>query len=238
MVVFCILGRCIAHRNTLCVNNQNPMSEFKPNCKIYIIESQSDSDILIGRSEGKSLSSALELSNINCQYFQVINEDMLDKSFDLIIQDINQLKLKGLIIPFIHFSAHGNEDGIGLSNNDFLHWEVLRSKIDKINSEVGKFNLPDLDKLERSRLHLCFSVCNGFHASKIQGDYKENKYTLLIGPTKEVDWSDSLLAFTTLYHQIFHKGVKAVPAVRNMNLAAGLDNVFQLSPGYGNNFTE
>jgi hypothetical protein len=213
------------------------MNKFKKNCKIYIIESQSDVDILVGRSEGKTLSLGLELAGISNQYFQVINEDMLDKCLDFITEDIKNLKSNGLAIPFLHFSAHGNKMGIGLSNNDFLDWNNLRLKIDSLNSKIQKIVFQN-DSIERSILHLCFSVCNGFHAAEIQGDIKENKYTFIIGPVEEVDWSDSLLAFMTFYHQIIHKDTKAITAVKNMNTAARLENIFQLSSGYGNMFTE
>lgn len=213
------------------------MSKFKKNCKIYIIESQSDDDILYGRSEGKTLSSGLELAGINNQYFQVINEKMLDQCLEAIAEDILKLK-PDLFAPFLHFSAHGNEFGIGLSNDDFIDWGNLREKIDSVNSKIGKVKLPKAPKLERSVLSLCFSVCEGFCATQIQGDFKENKYISLIGPTEAVDWSDSLLAYMTFYHQVFHKSAKAVTAVRIMNSAAGLDDIFKISPGYGNRFTE
>ena len=37
--------------------------------KVYIVESPSDRDLLQGRTEGKALSSALELSEIPLEYF-------------------------------------------------------------------------------------------------------------------------------------------------------------------------
>lgn len=203
--------------------------------KIYIIESQSDRDILHKRTEGKALSSGLELANINHEYYQVISKKTLNECFDLIIKDILTNKPKGVdaIIPYLHFSAHGNEDGIGLTNGDFIDWNMLRDKFDYLNSKIGMVKTdPNDPKSEISILHVCLSVCKGFYGKVIQGSLNESKYVVLIGPVEAVDWSDSLIAFMTFYHNIIYKGYKQKESVKRMNLAAGLNEIFQESLGY------
>tara|TARA_R110001592_G_C12867817_1_gene723458 strand:+ start:71 stop:718 length:648 start_codon:yes stop_codon:yes gene_type:complete len=210
------------------------MTNLKKTVKIYIIESQSDRDILHKRTEGKALSSGLELAGINHNYFQVINKKMLDECFEIIIADIIACRRNGMFAPYFHFSAHGNEQGIGLTNGDFLDWNNLREKIDYINSKLTMIRPnPENPSFEISFLNICFSVCKGFYGHKIQGKLKENKYTSLIGPIDAVDWSDSLIAFMTFYHNIIHKKNKARQSVEKMNLAAGLNNIFKISMGYG-----
>jgi hypothetical protein len=210
------------------------MGNLKRTIKIYIIESQSDMDILHKRTEGKTLSSGLELAGINHEYFQVINEKMLDECFEIIITDVLAKRPSGMVAPYLHFSAHGNEQGIGLSNGDFLNWHLLRDKLDYINLKLDMIRpYPENPDFGISFLNICFSVCKGFYGTEIQGDLKENKYTSLIGPVEAVDWSDSLIAYMTLYHNIIHKRIGALKAVEKMNLAAGLDNIFQISMGYG-----
>jgi hypothetical protein len=212
------------------------MSKFIKHIKVYVIEYQSDEDILENRNEGKTLSSGLELAGINNQYFQVINERILDICLDIISDDILELrKSNDVILPFLHFSAHGNETGLGLSNGDFLDWNDLRVKIDRVNSIIGKFKLDGIT-VEFSYLHLCFSVCKGFYSKNIQGKLEENKYFFTVGPIDAVNWSDSLIAFMTFYHHIFHGKSKALIAVKNMNTAAGLNDIFKISSGYGGSF--
>lgn len=210
------------------------MVDFTKICKIYIIESQDPKDILEKRTEGKALSAGLELAGIANQYFQVINDDCFTECIEIIAQDINNLKQDGLVAPYIHTSAHGNEDGIVLTSGEFISWEDFTKKVERLNVLTGKIQpIPDKPHIEVSPINYCFSTCKGHNAYKIQGKAKENKFSSIIGPTDSVEWSDSLLAFMTFYHQIFYKRVKAIKAIEIMNIAAGLDNIFRIELGIG-----
>lgn len=210
------------------------MIDIRKISKIYIIESQSPNDILRNRTEGKALSASLDLAEIANQYFQVINDECLNHCLEIICEDINSLKDKDLVAPFIHISAHGNEDGFALTSGEFIDWATFSVKVDRINELVGKLQIfPDKPHIKISLLNYCFSTCKGYNAIKLQGESKENKFSSIIGPIESVDWSDSLLAFMSLYHQIFYKTQKASKAVEIMNTTTGLDNVFKISMGYG-----
>ena len=67
----------------------------------------------------------------------------------------------------------------------------------------------------------------------MQKDQKYSIYATLVGPNQEVDWADSLVAFVVYYHAVFHKKQTAKDAVALMNNAAGLENVFGHSLGFG-----
>jgi hypothetical protein len=202
--------------------------------KIYIIESQSPNDILRNKTEGKALSASLDLAEIPNHHFQVIDYKCLNQCIEFVCEDINSLKGKGLVAPYIHISAHGNEKGIGLTSGEFIEWAAFALKVDRINELIGKLpKTPKKNPIEISPMNYCFSTCKGYNAFKIQGEALENKFSSIIGPTESVDWSDSLLAFMSLYHQIFYKKQKAIKAVEIMNTTAGLDNVFKIAMGYG-----
>jgi hypothetical protein len=210
------------------------MIDLRKIAKIYIIESQRDSDILVNRTEGKALSASLDLAEIPNKYYQVVSEKMLDECLSLITKEIIELrKTNSLVAPYLHFSTHGNEDGIMLTDKTFINWESLSSYIDYMNSKIGFMKHPNRPDFQISLLNLCFSVCQGYNAKKIQGDSEDNKYVFIIGPTTSVDWSDSLIAFLTFYHQVFYKQKKAKEALLQMNKAAGLDDIFNISTGKG-----
>lgn len=210
------------------------MIDFTKICKIYIIESQSPNDILRNRTEGKALSASLDLAEIANHYFQVINHDCFDQCIETICEDINSLKGKDLVAPYIHISAHGNEDGFVLTSGEFIDWATFSLKVDRINDLTGKIQIiPEKPHIQISPMNYCFSTCKGYNAFKLQGEAQENKFSSIIGPTESVDWSDSLLAFMSLYHQIFYKRQRAIKAVEIMNATAGLDNVFKISMGFG-----
>lgn len=210
------------------------MIDIRKISKIYIIESQSPNDILRNRTEGKALSASLDLAEIANQYFQVINDECLNHCLELICEDINSLKDKDLVAPFIHISAHGNEDGFALTSGEFIDWASFSLKVDKINELIGKIQInPEKPYIQISLMNFCFSTCKGYNAFKLQGEDKENKFSSIIGPTESVDWADSLLAFMSFYHQIFYKKQNMTKAVEIMNTTAGLDSVFKISMGYG-----
>ena len=210
------------------------MADLRKNVKIYIIESQKDSDILNKRTEGKALSASLDLSQIENQYYQVVTIEMLEECIKQICIDISFNRLRELAIPYLHFSAHGNEEGIVLTDKTFIDWNKMRLYIDSINLNIGFIKpKPENPKLILSILNLCFSTCKGIFARNIQGDLPDNKYVCIVGPNDAVDWSDSLIAFSTFYHQVFYKHKCGNDAIKNMNFAAGLDNIFQISMGAG-----
>lgn len=210
------------------------MRDFTKICKIYIIESQSPEDILVNRTEGRALSAGLDLSGIANKYYQVIDEDCLDKCLLEIAANINNLKQNDLVAPYIHISAHGNEDGFVLTGGEFINWNMFREKIDLLNELTGKIQpIPEKPHIQISPINYCFSTCKGFNAHKIQGDINENKFSSIIGPSELVDWSDSLIAFMTFYHQIFYKKNRAKNAVKIMNISAGLENIFKIKIGFG-----
>ena len=73
------------------------MSDYRENCKIYIIESQKDSDILNKRTEGKALSATLDLAHIPNMYYQVVTVEMLEECFKQICLDISYYRFEGLV---------------------------------------------------------------------------------------------------------------------------------------------
>ena len=208
------------------------LKDFTQIGKVYILESPSERDISEGRKEGLALSSSLSLAKIKNQYFDVANLDMIAEVFDYIGDDINRLKPTGLVAPFIHFSCHGDDDGIILTTNQHVSWDDLRGIIGRLNSIIGRVTPdPSIPHVQISPMNYSFSSCRGFNGIRIQEGYWENMYFTLIGPTEDIAWTDSVVAFITFYHQVFCKKTPSDKAVEIMNIAAGVDNVFQLTPG-------
>lgn len=204
------------------------MNRLKRMCKIYIIESQSPQDILDKRMEGIALSNSLNLAGVKNDYYQIVNFQTFERCLSLICKDILENKNNKLIAPYIHISAHGDKNGIYLTNNDFLSWEYLSQKTNEINNIIGR-----VERHNISIINYCFSTCEGYYAYKMQDYFEDNLYTATIGPIEKVDWSDSLIAYITFYHQVFYKAKKAIHAIEIMNNAAGLNDIFKVSTGNG-----
>ena len=185
--------------------------------------------------EGKALYESMRLAGCDVKYMLVASKEEFIKAIDFVIHDFNQKKGKWATMPFIHISAHGDEDGIGLTSEERFYWYDFKIQIDKINSEIGF--VPHFTQYSKfvSRIVLCFSSCRGFNGFKIWDKENICPFQSLVGPTVDLTWSDALTAFITFYHLVNVKERSFSEAVVQMNLSAGLSEEFQLyvSPEIG-----
>lgn len=200
------------------MSSMDPKDHFR--FKVYIIESPSQKDISDSREEGPALFHALKLANIDVEQYKVFNLNDLTTALANIGWDPKKDKNGLWIIPVIHFSLHGNQNEIGLTSGESLTWGELARKLKPIND--SRFSL----------LTICMSVCKGAYAHKMAHQYEINTpYAALVGPKINIDWSDSLTAFITLYHHITQKYTPLYEAVDIMNIAAGLRDEFRCFSG-------
>ena len=202
--------------------------------KVYIIESPNAQDILDKRKEGSALSEMLSLADIPNVYYSVADIDTLSQVFKRIAADISRPEHKlGSVI--LHFSMHGNEDGIGLTSGEFLEWRELYQSIKSFNDSIGYGEVNWAPGKKYGFANLSFSVCHGFNAIAMKQFGEASPYITVLGPTRDVEWSDSLIAFATFYHLTIHKDANWKEAVVLMNYAsgAGEEVVFKLQVAEG-----
>jgi hypothetical protein len=203
--------------------------------RVYIIESPSDDDLQVERTEGKALFESLKLADCDAIYRLVKTKKEFDFAIEFIVEDFFNKKGKFSAMPFIHISAHGDKGGIQLTSNELVPWSDFRTHLDKINTAIGF--VPHFTNYSNniSRIVLCFSACKGFNAFKIWNKTNHCPYQSVIGPIVDVDWSDCLTAFITFYHLTNFKEKSFEEAVRQMNLSAGLIDDFKcfVSPEVG-----
>jgi len=201
--------------------------------KVYIIESPSAVNILENVYEGKPLSNILNMSGIQNEHFLVINRKVLASVFEKIIDDAYNSATP--IMPYIHISAHGSDDGFKLADDDLIEWKVFKEYLDTINTsqKLGYFT-PTGSSLLCSPITLCMSVCNGINGMKMCNESGISPYAVLIGPTESVHWADALIAFSTFYHLCIFKDKRGDEVVVQMNDASGLDKIFKFN--FGNEF--
>lgn len=206
---------------------------------VYIIESTSLEDIQDGRSEGEALSAALRLGGISSEFYKIEDQEGLNDCFKNIGVETNKRKKQKkediISIPHIHFSAHGNQDGLALTNNFFIPWAGLKILLLGLGKATGYIGPSGY-----CLFLVTFSTCNGAYAKKMfkikspedwvkkMFNGKEPRPCIgVVGPNETVEWSDSLTAFITFYHLNLIKSIPAQDAVKIMNKAAGLNGVFE-----------
>jgi hypothetical protein len=192
----------------------------KTSHRVYIIESPSQQDVQEKRKEGLALNQALDLADVPNLLFNVKDKQALQRVFEVAVLDVQHTKDRIGSINF-HFSMHGSSKGIRLTSDEFLTWRELYDLIKAFNDKIGYAEAHWAPGRKYSFANLHFSVCQGYEAVEMAQYGEESPFTTLLGPTRDVEWSDSLVAFVTYYHLTIHKQYGFKEAVRVMNYASG-----------------
>jgi hypothetical protein len=194
---------------------------------VHIIESPSPADIARGRCEGEALSAALRLAETANQYHRV---DSLHSLKECIVRIAGATKPHTapeqtetvVSVPHLHFSSHGNANGIGLTNGDFVDWKAMRELL------LGFAGLTGLISPRGFGLFpVLFSTCNGASAREMFTEGPPYPCMYIVGPNETVPWSAALTAYVVYYHLNLVRHTPAQSIVAIMNQAAGLGTVFQ-----------
>lgn len=199
--------------------------------KIYLIESQSINDINSGRTEVAALSEMLKLTGVSNLVFSPQNLQSLKKCFSEIAKDAKPNQGEYAVIH-IHFSMHGSELGIELTSEQTITWKEFYEILKPFNDKLGYVPHP---AFKLAPIILTFSVCKGSYAKQMLSYCPQNEspFYYLIGPNCDVEWVDSLVAFTVFYHNTLQKNAPPDKAVHQMNNSAQLVDAFQLVTGNG-----
>lgn len=174
---------------------------------VYIIESPSGIDIYHRRSEGEILSQALSLAGIPFAHKTAVNLEAFIASLTIGLGEYLK-EQTGDLLPAIHISAHGNEKGIQLTSKEIVGWDRLRNLIMPIN------------KILNGKLLLCISSCGGFSACRMAMSEGELPFVAVVGHFGKPTWSDTAIAYVTLYH-LLGKKYSVKQAVEAMRVASG-----------------
>jgi hypothetical protein len=183
---------------------------------VHIIESPSDLDLLQDRKQGGALGEALRLAEIPHSYNLVTTHD----SFKMALHDglIQAMKYEPNKSPILHFTMHGDERGIELTDKTYLSWDEIREFILPIYQALGE-------------LLICMSSCKGSSAFKMAKSKYDIPFLFLLGNNDLVSWSDATVAYITFYHLIFKLGIENIrDHVEVMKMASGNDK-FELWGG-------
>lgn len=175
---------------------------------VFVIESPSAVDLYHRRSEGDLVRQAVELNGISCVHKTAISMTAFDACLKIGLSEAMQA-LPGFI-PVLHISAHGDTEGIQLSDGYVLNWGSLKEHLRPINQALG------------GSLIVCMSSCEGYMGVRM-AMYPEDPqlpYYALIGCGSKPTWAETAVAFSTFYHQL-SRGEHITVAVDAMRIASG-----------------
>lgn len=180
---------------------------------VFVIESPSAPDLYHRRSEGDIVRQAVELNGIRCVVKTAISLTAFDACLKLGLSEA-MASLPGYI-PLLHISAHGDINGIQLSDGHVMPWAELKDHLRPVNAALG------------GSLVVCMSSCEGYSGIKMAMHPEESDlpYFALIGCGTQPTWGETAVAYATFYHQLC-RGEYIAEAVSAMRVASGNQQFF------------
>lgn len=160
--------------------------------QVYIIESRSADDHWDNRHEGRSLQEVLRMEGVDSSYREVISVGYLERA----LKEASRPSTR-----YVHFSCHGDEDGIVLTDGTELSWR-----------QFDRLAWPHLKDVV-----LVFSACSvGAGVAELFTRHK-TFCRAIIAPKKVIYWPEGLAAFTAFYHLAMSTDTTAEEDIRVMN---------------------
>lgn len=178
----------------------NP-NAYRPRGRIIVIESPDPMDLLQGRSEAQTLTTACRIVGYEtaaftirssrefaetCQYIATITKDHDDAG-------VNQLPI------FVHISCHGNDGGLAFGA-DFLTWDEI---VVAIRSLCAMTDYP-------AGCVLSVSACGAGQqkiSTGLSAAFKKDRaikppHYLFVTDSDGVGWDDATVGWLALYHRL------------------------------------
>lgn len=164
--------------------------------KVFIIESPSPNDLLEARNERNSLVNMCKMFNYQASSFFTYSKE----DFETIIKYLCNVNLDTNEILCLHISCHGNTGGICIGA-DFINWlEVTQLLLPVFNNKkIGKQTFIVISSCGASGQEITHVV-----NSKSEGSRKKLNCPsyIFVSSEETVQWDDSLLCWSILYHQL------------------------------------
>lgn len=182
---------------------------------VYVVESPSSVDIYHNRKESQFISEAAKLNMMPCVCRTAINKKAFEASFIIGLKEAYQ-GYKDLL-PIIHISCHGNNEGIQLSSNEVISWNELKNILKPINRAFNGLLIVSL------------SCCEGYSGIRMAMNISENDldypFFALIGNGSKPTWAETSIAYATLYHHL-NRGHNLYKSADAMNIASDRNDFF------------
>lgn len=163
---------------------------------VFIAESVSDEDFYERRADGHAANEVLKLRGQRTEYRVVITEELLKRAIEEAVEG-------GFDV--FHFSSHGNDEGVSLTDRTWLSW--LR-----FARLIKPFADPDR--------HLVVSSCQGGHAGLTKALEKTGAvFATVFGSTAPaVHFTESCLAWSILYNRLADHGYERAQLKKTLDV--------------------
>lgn len=174
---------------------------------VYIVESLRPNDEGNGRFEGIFLSHLLRLHGKNPQYRYVRTKG----EFETAIRRFGESRYR-----YLHISAHGDPDGIRLTNQDDVDVEDLAEMLEPyMKGRRLFFSSCEVASERLAREVIPFTLC-----------------TSVVGPTERIDFHDSAVVWATIYHLVFSEDSQVITRANLLEKLKKACDLFEVEFAY------
>ena len=152
------------------------MERVKHNFAVFILESEGASDLVDRRSEGEGLERLLPLMEYKC----VLRKADCRAAF---LNHLEVFSRSGCEI--LHISCHGNTQGLGLTNGDFVTWVELFAALKKTNVPFI-LNLSSCEATGQDELIKLFNS-------------SDDRPFMIAGSSESLTWDEAFIAWGLIY---------------------------------------
>lgn len=172
---------------------------------VYIIESPSPEDLYLNINEGEILLKTLPLLGITTIKNITVNSNLFEKA---LTENIFTISENFRRVPVLHISAHGDKNGLSLTDGSIVSWEKLKEYLNPINQGY------------KDILIVCLSACESWAGCEMAMCSGTRPFFYLIGSIGTPTWRETVVGFTVFYN-LLTKQQKFVDIINTMNSAAG-----------------
>lgn len=186
-------------------------------CRIHIVESPSPDDFYEGTREGPTLASALGHAAIPSIVHTAVDLAHFKKALRAALAE--HAEGTPVKYPVLHLSMHGTADGVVLTDGTRVPWTGLKHALVHTNTRLG------------GDLLVSMSACFGVNAQEMARGEGEPPFFALVGPSREVNWEDTVPAFVAFYTHVMRHDGGIAPGVTLMNSVVRNEDLFQAKEG-------
>jgi hypothetical protein len=125
---------------------------------------------------------------LESDFFDVSNK----KEFLNVLREIIEIAKKENKFYFLHFEAHGNNEGIGMKNGELITWSELLPLLQELNI------------FYKNNLTVHLAVCEGNSLLRAINPFERSPFAFILGSFDKIYNYDILKAFEVFYSNFFN----------------------------------
>ena len=181
---------------------------------LFFIESLGQSELDQNISPVKLLREYFNSTTYLCFYYFPRTLAEFEDVFSDICMQVRAIKERGFPEIILHFSCHGSENDLLLTDGSIVPWDDLRSLLFIVDEALDE----GYGENSFSTLVVVMSACYGIYASRIDSDERlKSLIAIILGPEYEISITAAMASYLLFYDQYLRMDLNGIKSVALMN---------------------